>query len=287
MSDDILVVTEGQRALDGGDGFDILDFGAFQARMGSTFNRMDESGGTAQLADPASGQAWSLDFVNVEGFQGSPYADLILGNARTTYISGGDGDDTLAAQVMDTSLPISLFGGAGADSLAGGEADDVLQGNAGEDVAHGWAGRDWLYGGQDGDALFGDDGDDHINGNLGADTVQGGAGADTVLGGQGDDSVAGGAGDDFLSGDKGADTLSGGAGADVFALAAGGGRDVVVDYSAAEGDVVTLAPESGAAYAAYQDGADAVIAYGGASLVLVGVQLAAVTVVGPGGVELG
>lgn len=280
MSDDIIGVTPASRLLDGGDGFDILDFGGFQARTVSIYNRMSESGGTVQLVDPASGQVWSLDFVGFEGFRGSPHADRIFGNARTTYIEGGDGDDTVSAQVMDTSLPMTIFGGQGADSVAGSEVGDLLHGNQGDDVVHGWEGPDWVYGGQDRDLLFGDDGDDFANGNIGNDTVEGGAGADTVRGGQDNDSVSGGAGDDYVTGDRGADTLSGGAGADIFELNAGSGRDYVVDYNGAEGDRIRVLEEYATNYRVYQDGADAVINFGGSELVIVGVQLSTVKVYG-------
>jgi len=50
--------------------------------------------------------------------------------------------------------------------------------------------------------------------------------------------------DGWLSGDRGDDTLSGGLGADVFHSSAGGDRDVILDFSAAEGDRLQLDPNT-------------------------------------------
>jgi Ca2+-binding RTX toxin-like protein len=93
-----------------------------------------------------------------------------------------------------------------------------------------------------------------------------------VRGGQDNDIVRGGAGADFISGDRGDDTMSGGAGADTFNTFAETGLDRVLDFSAAEGDRVQLAP--GTTFSLAQSGADTVISMtGGGQMVLVGVQL--------------
>lgn len=135
---------------------------------------------------------------------------------------------------------------------------------------------DWVVGGKDDDVLYGDGGADLVLGNLGADTCDGGVSADTVRGGQGDYSLTGGDGDDRLSGDLGGDTLSGGAGADIFHSFGEAGFDRVVDFNRAEGDRVHLDP--GTTYTVSQAGADVVMNMaGGAQMVLIGVQLSALT----------
>jgi len=133
-----------------------------------------------------------------------------------------------------------------------------------------------VVGGKDNDSLSGDEGDDIVYGNLGDDTGDGGIGADIVRGGQGDDVLRGGDGADFLSGDLGSDTITGGAGADIFNSFGGAGVDRVLDFNRGEGDRVRLDP--GSTYTVNQQGADTVVAVaGGATVVLVGVQMSALT----------
>jgi hypothetical protein len=129
-----------------------------------------------------------------------------------------------------------------------------------------------IEGGPGPDLIRGTDGPDLIRGRQGNDTIRGLAGNDTLHGGQGNDWLDGGDGDDWLSGDRGDDTLVGGHGADIFHSAAGAGTDLVLDFSAAEGDRVELA--RGTAYAVRQEGADTVVEMQGARLILRGVRAA-------------
>jgi Ca2+-binding RTX toxin-like protein len=70
----------------------------------------------------------------------------------------------------------------------------------------------------------------------------GNGGSNLLSGGYGNDRLEGNGGDDTLDGGRGADNLSGGAGADTFQLRkydiAG---DAILDFSGAEGDVITIA----------------------------------------------
>ncbi|MDP1642899.1 MAG: Ig-like domain-containing protein [Phenylobacterium sp.] len=209
---------------------------------------------------------------------GTPFSDVMSGNSLDNVINGGEGNDTISG--LD-----------GADQINGGDGSDSLHGNAGADTLTGGGGNDLLLGGRDNDFIQGNTGNDTLSGDLGNDTVHGGQGADEVYGregddvlfgdagddivrgGQGDDQIFGGAGNDFLSGDRGTDTLTGGEGADRFHIFAGAGRDVVIDFSLAQGDRVQLL--SGAQYSTAQVGGDAVITLtSGDQLVLQGVQLA-------------
>lgn len=80
----------------------------------------------------------------------------------------------------------------------------------------------------------------------GDDIGTGGAGADTFMGGAGVDVLSGGGGNDRLLGGLGADVLTGGSGADVFAWTdadespKGEGKDLVLDFSHADGDKIDL-----------------------------------------------
>ncbi|MDZ4373941.1 MAG: M57 family metalloprotease [Phenylobacterium sp.] len=218
--------------------------------------------------------------AKIENAIGGLGADTIHGNALNNLIEGGSGADRVfAGGGSDTILGGEgggyLRGEDGADSILGGSGFDDIHGNTGNDTASGGAGHDWVVGGKDNDILFGNSGDDIVFGNLGDDTCVGGDGADTVRGGQGADSLMGDGGADFMSGDRGDDTIVGGGGADLFHFFADAGMDRVLDFSAAEGDRVNLAP--GTAYSVSQVGADTVIAIAGTGdrMVLVNVQLGA------------
>ena len=91
------------------------------------------------------------------------------------------------------------------------------------------------------DLIVGGSGADNLSGGAGADRLLGGSGDDVLDGGAGADRLEGGAGDDLLFGGPGQDVLVGGPGADRFlALTLGDGRDVVLDFDAAQGDVLDL-----------------------------------------------
>jgi serralysin len=239
-----------------------LVFAAWDAGGRDTF---DFSGfSQSQLIDLRAGF-----FSNVGGLTGNV---TIAQGATIEQAFGGSGADV----INGNGAGDTLFGNGGDDQINGGAAFDRENGNTGNDTVHGAGGGDWVSGGQNNDVLYGDDGNDILNGNLGADTADGGAGNDVVRGGQGADLLSGGAGDDYVTGDLGDDTLSGGAGADSFRAFAGGGRDVITDFNAAEGDRIQLDP--GTTYAATQSGADVVLDLGGgAQTILRNVQLATLT----------
>ena len=125
--------------------------------------------------------------------------------------------------------------GDGNSRKSGGSVggDDILFGGAGADRLGGKGGNDILYGGDDDDMLWGDDGDDLMYGGLG---------------------------NDKLYGDKGMDT---------FALAAGEGTDMIMDFMAGE-DLIGLA--DGLTFGQLTvsaDGNDAVITAGDETLATV------------------
>jgi Ca2+-binding RTX toxin-like protein len=185
---------------------------------------------------------------------GTAAADHITGSETSAnYARGFDGDDV-------------LVGGLAYNELAGNVGADTLRGRS--------AVGDLLMGGQGNDLISAAQSSAHnlLNGNKGNDTLEAGPAGDTLHGGQGDDLVVGGAGADWIYGDLGNDSVSGGGGADVFGLFAGGGRTVVADFHAAEGDRVLLSP--GASWQAQQQGADVVVEVtGGGELVLRDVRL--------------
>jgi peptidyl-prolyl cis-trans isomerase B (cyclophilin B) len=158
-----------------------------------------------------------------------------------TFLGEAAESVTLTAAQSQTT-PSGVRGLAGNDTIIGSSAADIVWGDEGNDVISGGDGDDYLRGIDGDDLINGDAGGDFVNGNRGNDTVIGGAGDDFVRGGQGNDSLLGGDGNDVLCGDFGADTLTGGAGADTFllrtdtAIGIQAASDVVVDFSAAQGD---------------------------------------------------
>jgi Ca2+-binding RTX toxin-like protein len=214
-------------------------------------------------------------------FTGFAANDTLSGGAGADTLSGGSGNDTLGGKAGDDRIDGGsgtnyLRGDEGNDSITGGSGFDDINGNAGNDTCVSGGGDDWVVGGKDNDSLVGSAGQNLVYGNLGNDTCDGGDGNDIVRGGQDNDSLNGGAGDDYVSGDKGSDTMTGGAGADSFHTFGDAGIDRVLDFSLTQGDRVQLDP--GTQFTVSQVGADTVIDMtGGGQMVLVGVQMSALT----------
>lgn len=98
-------------------------------------------------------------------------------SSSTTYILGGDGNDTINSGLASDYIS----GDAGDDTLIGGDGDDYLDGGSGYDDLRGGNGNDQLHGGDDEDFLFGGAGDDYLDGGSGADSMSGGLGNDTSI----------------------------------------------------------------------------------------------------------
>lgn len=193
-------------------------------------------------------------------------------------VAAGPGED----RVTGSDGADFIQGNVGADSLFGGAGTDIVRGGRDGDFVHGNVGADQLFGDLGDDSVFGGQGDDFVQGGAGADYVVGDLGRDTVVGGQGADNVSGGEGDDYLSGDLGDDVLTGGRGADLFNFNAGGGRDVVMDFSHADGDVIRISTVDAADFTALSakfaaDASGTVVQLGGQTIVLVGVAPGSLT----------
>lgn len=183
--------------------------------------------------------------------EGVPFP-LTDGTSNTIFIGEADvldgtgGRDVWNAGASDDQV----HGWAGGDRLSGAAGNDTLWGDGGSDTLYGGTGADQLYGGAWHDLLFGDGGKDSLFGGSGNDDLFGGGGADRLWGGDGDDILDGGAGND---------TLNGGAGAGAFLFAVGSGRDRIVDFRVAEGDVLQI---SAALAGGAATGAAVLAAYG-------------------------
>lgn len=272
--------------------------------------------GVAQTiaSDPQGVPLWTWHVTSGDDtIIGSAGRDAIAAGSGDDTVSGGAGDDTLYGNDgRDT-----LDGGAGNDILVGGVGDDTLKAGLGLDALDGGAGFDTLDFTKFGQAVYVDLAAgtaststagtssittgvadvavatlvaiEAVKGTSFADTIAGDArdnaldgagGFDRMSGGGGNDVINGGAGNDVLSGGLGNDVLTGGSGSDVFLFETGWGTDTITDFTRKQ-DKLDLTGVTGAHtlsdLVVTQSGADAVVAYGGNSIVLTGVAAATLT----------
>jgi Ca2+-binding RTX toxin-like protein len=189
---------------------DLLDFSTSSAAMS-----IDPFLGTA------TGQG-ADEFVDIWGFVGSDFDDVLIWDDDVWGFAGGGGIDTVdasaktTAQVIDLDLLDDILTADSTENAIGGSADDLLAGNDLRNQLEGGDGNDNLDGYGGNDVFFGGLGNDDFWGGLGADTVDFGASpagidADVSLGfatGEGDDSF-----EDFVEIVKGSafnDQITGG-----------------------------------------------------------------------------
>lgn len=233
----------------------IVDIGAVEFQQ--TPDTTDEPPGDPIDEQPIQDPLFGDDLITITTIGVGPVAagpgnDTVQGSAGAEVAYGNQGND----QMFGAAGADTLFGGKDQDFLDGGADDDVGFGNKGNDTLIGGVGNDLLFGGQDQDTMDGGSENDTLFGNKGHDTLLGGSGDDvlygnhendllfgssgndTIYAGAGADTIDGGAGNDVLAGNLGNDIMAGGAGADLFVLSVSGG-DVIFDYLASEGDVIT------------------------------------------------
>jgi len=280
--DDSIYGGTGDDILRGDNGNDILDgaAGADTLEGGEGIDTAGYAGSAAGvIVSLAAGRGYSGDATGdtlsgIEQVLGSEHADQLGGDVRDNALWGRGGDDTLS-------------GAEGADTLKGGAGVDALYGGAGNDQLYGEDGNDLLYGGPGADRLDGGAGIDtasyeratagvtvelrvvpHNTGEAAGDMLTsveqiiGSNFADRITGDSSKNTLWGGAGNDVLQGGMSADVLRGGSGADRFvytdkfdSLTAAIYRDLIVDFSAAQGDKIDLSPiESDGNYATTDNG---------------------------------
>ena len=146
------------------------------------------------------------------------------------------GDHTITITATDTA--------GNADSATVTITDYAMRGTDGDESIGGW---DSLVATGSDIIVYGNAGDDIIGGTYGDDTLYGGDGDDFFRDRSGDDKVYGGAGEDVFYSGRGSDLLYGGADKDVFMVVdwgtsdwADGWTDIVVDFSAEDGDNIHI-----------------------------------------------
>jgi Ca2+-binding RTX toxin-like protein len=287
--------------LDGGDGYDSIRLFAPE----STNFRVTDANHIERVFG-----SFVNDFLDAQSMTheiamyGGDGHDVLLGGSGDDYLVGENGDDV-------------INGGAGGDMLFGSAGNDNLHGTGDGDQLHGDNGDDvFAYTGQDSvgaDGIDGGAGFDTISlqtwdrahnvtltDAMGVERIEGGNMADVLsaasvsfhvelLGGDGADVLTGGSAGDMLDGGAGTNVLTGGAGADLFTMWVWDhGANTVTDFAVGTDRVeIVSAREPGTAPLDFahlhmtQEGADTRIvvddADGGASILLVGVQMATLT----------
>lgn len=201
--DDLIQGLIGNDTIDGGAG---LDIAYYTASPGGVTVRLWN--GTA-----VDGHGTNDSLISIEGIEGSPFGDAIVGADNVdNVLRGNGGDDTLFGLSGDDTIR----GGSGADSMNGGTgADEVDYSDDGTGVTvrlwnqtatggiatgDSLAGFEHATGGSAGDAIVGSDGVANIlTGNGGDDSLYGLTGNDTIDGGAGADVINGGGGYDYAS----------------------------------------------------------------------------------------
>ena len=244
---DILVGASGNDTLSGGDGDDflsgaqgndVLDGGAGSDTAILGPNPVSIS---LALAGAQATPDGAVTLISIENLIGSPFGDILTGDAGANILDGSSGNDI-------------LDGGAGADTLIGGLGDDrfyidnagdqiVEAAGQGDDIAFvlgtytlaQGASVETLYalnqngteplvltGNEFGQSLYGNLGDNYLNGGQGNDYLVGLAGNDNLLGGTGADTMQGGTGNDVYYADDAGDRIfeNAGEGSDIVVATA-------------------------------------------------------------------
>jgi Ca2+-binding RTX toxin-like protein len=213
---------------------------------------------TVSLANPSlnTGIAAGDRFDQIEGIEGTNFADDLTGDDIQNAIYARAGNDTLNGLAGNDFLT----GMDGDDRIDGGDGDDTLQGGQGVDSLFGGLGFDYasysdsitglrvslanpatntgVAAGDQFDQIEGIEGSDFNDGLTGGgigNSIFARAGNDVVNGLAGDDFLYGMDGNDRMTGGNGIDTLTGGFGRDRFIFnSAGEGSDFIADFESVD-----------------------------------------------------
>jgi len=178
---DSFIVSKGSDYIDGGEGFNTMDYSSVDINNGG--NRVVVDLGLNKATDNGyhdeDNNVVEDTLLNIQKVIGTSASDTIYGNSYANVFIGGEGNDTLDGREGDDTLygianDNKLYGGANNDTIYGGIADDTLDGGSGDDLLDGRA-RDI-----DGNLVNTTDGNNTYIGGSGNDTIWGGNGVDTL-----------------------------------------------------------------------------------------------------------
>ncbi|MGO4129098.1 calcium-binding protein [Inquilinus sp. YAF38] len=236
---DVLNGSSADNRLEGGDGDDLLRGGA-----GADF--LVGGGGFDTVSYYTSAAGVTVDLSSGKGTGGDAQGDVLY---AFEYLNGSQFNDTLTGDVNTEALR-----GWGGNDILRGSADIIMDGGEGRDMVTYWHRSDGQTVNLQTDTRYvsiedvnGSQADDTLAGNGGVNLLNGFNGNDALDGAGGHDLLDGGAGNDLLHGGSAMDQLTGGAGADTFIFATTtespstvAGRDLITDFSHAQGDRIDL-----------------------------------------------
>ena len=234
LGNDTLYGLAGNDTLDGGEGSDKLYGGDDRDTLtgGAGDDLLDGGTGADLMTGGVGNDTYYVDSWSDDGDSTNDDQVVELAGEGTADWVYASVSYTLAAEIEK----LTLTGSAAIDG-SGNDLANIINGNGTQNVLRGGLGADTLSGNGGDDFLYGDDGLDTLDGGAGNDRLEGGASGDTMFGRAGNDTLVGG---------TGKDTLTGGTEADIFVFAAGdttlnsASYDRIVDYNAAEGDLIDL-----------------------------------------------
>ena len=166
--DDTIIVDEnGQGAVDGGAGVDLVQL---TSDNGYGYSYYSEYNDTFTLSTAIGGYT----LQNVERVEVLNSA----GDLNYLVQAGGVADDTLDISADNVLNQASLYGFGGNDTLTGGSSYTDLYGGDGDDMLNAGSGYTALYGGDGNDTLNAGTGGSYLEGGLGADTITASSGYD-------------------------------------------------------------------------------------------------------------
>jgi Ca2+-binding RTX toxin-like protein len=127
---DSLVGGNGKNWLEGGAGQDTIDGGTGGDGHVLYWSSTSAVAVNLDAGSFEGGDADGDEVTNVQHVDGSNFDDLIVGDARSSWLAGRGGNDNLIGGGGDDTLR----GEEGSDTLTGGEGSDLLVGGAGADV---------------------------------------------------------------------------------------------------------------------------------------------------------
>jgi Ca2+-binding RTX toxin-like protein len=177
LGDDNIVADSdsmGNDVFDGGGGIDMVRY--YRAAMAS--------GVTVDLnitAAQNTGGGGVDTFRNIEGVEGSDFADLLMGDANDNFFSAGAGNDSVYGGNGNDRIYAGFGDGGTTNYIDGGNGDDILEGSGGADTIIGGAGndlfrpsidRDVMEGGAGADVFWFRDGDSFTLNGLVSDVIR-------------------------------------------------------------------------------------------------------------------